>query len=369
MNHHRGDGQVYKRGDTFWICYWHRGQRYRKSAKTTSETVARKLLRERLADSGRGRTAAITSSKVTFEQMAQAYLNDYRTNGKRSLKSAKGNVEQLRKFFGDDLAIDIKTPAIREFIRAMQEKPHQRGKRYANASINRYLSALKRMFNLMIVDEVLEAAPHVPMLEENNARQGTAEPADFARFCRFLPDYLRSAAEFAYISAWRKGEVRSLEWRDVNLSTREIRLRPEHSKNKTARVIPLSGRLLEIIEGAGANRQFDCPYVFHRGNESIGDFRKAWETARKAAGLHKLLFHDLRRSGCTNMRRAGIDESTVMKVSGHKTVSTFRRYKIEATRDIQEGLERLDSYIQHEASKAPVIPLRTATEKPQKKTA
>jgi integrase len=359
---HRGDGQVYKRGDTYWICYWHRGRRYRESAKTDNERIARKLLRERLTDFGRGKTAAIVSSKVTFEQMAESYLNDYRTNRKRTLVSAKKAVEHLHGFFGDDLAVDIKTPRIREFIKAMQKVRTRRlPKGYSNAAINRYLSALKRMFHLMIQDTLLETAPYVPMLEENNTRQGTIEPGDFERVCQFLPDYLRPAAEFAYLCGWRKGEVRSLEWRDINLAVPEIRLRPENSKNKTARVIPLTGRLLEIVQRACADRRLDCPFVFHRGNQSIGDFRKAWNAARKAAGQHKLLFHDLRRSGVTNMRRAGMDESTAMKVSGHKTVSTFRRYKIEATRDIQEGLERLDAYIERTVDRSKVIPLRSVS--------
>ena len=335
-------------------AHWHRGQRYRESAKTDNERAARKLLRERLTDLGRGKTATIASSKVAFEQMAEAYLNDYRVNRKRTLVSAKQAVEHLVGFFGGDLAIDITTLRIREFIRAKQDEG------YSNASINRYLAALRRMFNIMIEDSLLEATPYVPMLEEHNVRQGTVEPADFERLCQFLPDYLRLPVEFAYLSAWRKSEVRSLEWRDVNLAVGEIRLRPENSKNKTARILPLTGRLLEIITRASAERRLDCRFVFHRGGESIGDFRKAWRAACKAAGLDTLILHDLRRSGITNMRRAGIDESTAMKISGHKTVSVFRRYKIEGTRDMSEGLERLDAYIEREADKVKVMPLRGA---------
>lgn len=354
MNHY-GEGKIRKRGTIYWIDYWHRGKRYRESTLSDDEKVACKLLRERLVDQGRGKTAAITGAKVSFEQMAEAFLNDYQVNGKRSLISAKEYVAHLRRFFGDHLAVDTKTPRIRQYSKAKQDEG------YSNASINRHLAALRRMFNLMIQDEVLESMPHFPMLEENNVRQGTVEPADFERLCQCLPGYLRSAAEFACLSAWRKSEIRSLEWRDVSLAAREIRLRPEHSKNKTPRVIPLTGRLLEIIERAHAERRLDCPYVFHLEGKSIGDFRKAWRAACKAAGLHSLIFHDLRRSGVTNMGRAGIDESTAMKVSGHKTVSVFRRYKIEATRDIQEGLERLDAYIERHADQAKVVPLRSAS--------
>jgi integrase len=354
MNH-RGDGQVYKRGDTYWICYWHRGRRYRESAKTDNERAARKLLRDRLTDFGRGKTAAIVSSKVTFGQMAESYLNDYATNKRRSLVSARNNVEHLRQFFGDDLAIDIKTPTIRQFIKAMQDKG------YSNASINRYLAALRRMFSLMIEDEVLEAAPHFPMLEEDNVRQGTIEPGDFERLLVALPAYLKNPVEFLYRSAWRIGEMRTLQWKSVNLTANELRLIPEHSKNKKAREVALRGKLLEVIERAHRERRLDCPFVFHHDGEPIGDFRKSWRNACKVAGIQKLLFHDLRRSGITNMRRAGIPETVAMKISGHKTTNTFRRYQIEGTRDMEQELDRLDTYLDEQAGKSKVVPLRSAS--------
>jgi hypothetical protein len=72
------------------------------------------MLRERLVDFSRGKTAAITAEKVTFEQMAEAFLNDYRVNGKESLDSAKQSVRHLSGFFGEILAVDIRTPRIRQ---------------------------------------------------------------------------------------------------------------------------------------------------------------------------------------------------------------------------------------------------------------
>ena len=60
---------------------------------------------------------------------------------------------------------------------------------------------------------------------------------------------------------------------------------PKISKNKDGRLLPLSGELLEIMERAHEKRRLDCPFVFHDDGEPIGDFRKAWSNACKAAGL------------------------------------------------------------------------------------
>lgn len=142
-------------------------------------------------------------------------------------------VEHLRGFFGGDLAVDIKTPRIRQFILEMQDKE------YSNASINRYLAALRRMFNLMNEEDDMVPTPHFPMLKEDNVRQRMIELPDLEHLLSLLPDYLRLPIEFAGYFGWRKGEFRSLEWRDVSLDACEMRLRPENSKNATGRVVAL----------------------------------------------------------------------------------------------------------------------------------
>jgi integrase len=58
------------------------------------------------------------------------------------------------------------------------------------------------------------------------------------------------AAEFAYLSAWRKGEILPLRWDAVDRAAGEIRLKT--SKNGRGRVIPLEGELRDLVAGAGS---------------------------------------------------------------------------------------------------------------------
>jgi integrase len=99
--------------------------------------------------------------------------------------------------------------------------------------------------------------------------------------------------------------MKELEWGDVDLTGKVVRLRPEMSKNKDGRVLPLSAELLEIIERAKTHRRLNCQYVFHIDGEKIGDFKRSWATACKNAGVGKVLVHDLRRTAVRNMVRAG----------------------------------------------------------------
>jgi integrase len=64
-----------------------------------------------------------------------------------------------------------------------------------------------------------------------------------------------------------------------------VRLPSAKGKNKDGRLLPLSGEPLELIERAHQARRLDCPFVFHRKGKPIAEFRKAWDNARKAAGL------------------------------------------------------------------------------------
>ena len=278
----KGMGRIFKRGEVWWVAYSHRGHEYRESTKTAGtkgETLAGKLLKKRIGEIGRGRLIGPNEEKVTFEAMAKDLVNDYKNNGKRSVRSAELSVRHLHGFFALDRAVDITTDRIRAYIADRQSTDA------ANASINRELSALKRMFTLAVQAGRLATRPHIPMLDEENARQGFVDHESFLALCNALPDYLQDPVAFLYYASWRVSEMRGLEWRDVDLPGRVIRLRPELSKNKTGRVLPLSGELLEVIARAADRRRLDCPSVFHVDGQPIGDFRKAWWKACITVGL------------------------------------------------------------------------------------
>ena len=72
------------------------------------------------------------------------------------------------------------------------------------------------------------------------------------------------------------------------------------------------------------------------------DLKKAFDRARKKAGLEHIHFHDLRRSFVTNARRRGIQESVIMRMSGHKTRSVFERYNVVSEEDLRDAVKRLE---------------------------
>ena len=146
--------------------------------------------------------------------------------------------------------------------------------------------------------------------------------------------------------------MQSLEWKDVDLRSQLITLRSENSKNKEIRYLPLTRRLLEIIEEQWRKRRdFSCLYVFNRHGRRISNFRKSWTAATEAAHKPGLLVHDLRRSAIKNMMKTRVPQATAMAISGHKTTSTFRRYHIIDTDEIRTALEQTQQYIEDNTGK------------------
>jgi integrase len=346
----RGLGRIFKRGSVYWIAYYHRGKEYRESSESESETQARKLLKRRLGEMHSGAFIP-NEDRLTFNEVVEGLKDDYRVNERRSLKTVEFYIPHLRGFFGFDRAVDITPDRVKAYqVKRLQEKA-------SNATVNREVAILGRMLSLAFNAGRLSRKPRFQMLDENNTRQGFLEHGDFVRLLGNLPGHLKPVTEFLYLSGWRKGEAQKLEWREVDLKGQVVRLRIENSKNKEARILPLTGRLLYLFQERHEERRLDCPYVFHRKGQRIGDFKKAWKTACKESKLAGTLVHDLRRTAARNLSRAGVPETVAMEITGHKTRSMYRRYRIVDEKDLREATEKLQSHLESQ-DETKVVPLR-----------
>ncbi len=347
----RGTGGIYLRGTIWWLRYSHHGRDMRESSDSESETVARKVLKNRIQQTGRrGKFIGPAEERLTFKDLTEMIEADYAVNERRSARRLSGSLKNLRSYFALDRVVDISSDRVQAYVR------QRRDAKAANATINRELAALKRAFKIAVDAERLSRAPHIAMLEENNARQGFLEHADFLALRQALPPYLRDPITFLYLSGWRVSEMKSLEWRDIEGSS--IRLRPEISKTNESRVLPLSGELAEVIGRAERDRRLNCPYVFHRNGAQIRDFRHAWAEACTTAKVGKVLVHDLRRCAIRSLVRAGFPDVVAMRLSGHKTRAVFDRYNVTSDADLKTAIEKRDEYLSARPKKRKVSKLK-----------
>jgi integrase len=340
-------GSIYRRKNSrnYWIKYHRNGKAYFESSGSVIKAVAEQLLKRREGEIAQGRVPGVVFDRVHFDELADDFLTDYRINGRKSVEKAERSVNKLLAEFGGMKATQLTTASAKRYI----EKRMEEGA--ANATINRELAALKRMYKLgmMCTPPRVSQVPYIPMLKEDNVRTGFFEHKQFQELTKHLPDYLRSIVFFAYCSGWRKEEILSLTWDQVDLEQGAVRLMPGKTKNKEGRILYMESDLWKTMRDLNRKRAFGCPHVFHVEGKRIKDFHKAWDTACAKAGIPEMLFHDLRRTAVRNMVRAGIPERVAMSVSGHKTRSVFDRYNIVSPDDLQKAAVKRQEYREKQA--------------------
>ncbi len=340
--HVHGLGNVYLRGRVWWIRYHDRGANLRESSRSPVRRAAEDLLKKRLGEIGRGALVNPAAEvRVTVADLLDALVLDYRNRKNRTASEIEGRIRPLRAAFGRVRAIDMTADRLERY------KAERSAATKAPATINRELAALRRAFRIAVARRRIQTMPTFELLPERNARQGFLEPAAFAVLVAALPAHLQDFARFGYLSGWRKGEIQTLTWADVDRGAGVVTLRAEHSKNGEPRTLPLPGDLTAVVERRWSARVVDregtakvSPLVFHHEGQPVGDFRKAWATAAKRAGVSGVLFHDLRRSAVRNMDRANVSQSVAMSITGHKTISVYHRYRIVRVDDQRRALEQ-----------------------------
>jgi len=346
--HIPGFGSIYRRGGRWAVEFWKGGVQHRESARTTSEPEAIAHLRKRVEEFAQGKCVGTRAERLTVADLLKRVTADYANAGNRSGRTLKYRIAALAPELGHLRATNV-SPSD---VEAYKAKRLSEGK--AKATINRELACLRRAYILAEQSRPpLISTNNIPSIElfrEDNVRQVLMDYTDYVALLAHLPAPIDDALTFAYLTGWRRAEVLGLTWHEVDRERGLITLPSVRSKNGEPRELPLSPALSALIEKrwkvrlvSGPSGPRVCEQVFHRDGEPVRDFRSAWCKAVQAISRPGLLFHDLRRAALTNLVQSGVDEQVAMRISGHRTSSVFRRYRIVSTDDVLAALTRTES--------------------------
>jgi len=311
---------VYKQGGSWFIDYRVEGRRKREKIGA-SKKLADTVLAKRKTEIAEGKFLDRKRiPKVRFEDFADEYL-EYSKANKRNYGRERYLMRHLVKAFGDRWLSEIS-------VWHVERHKAQRRAMVAPATVNRELTLLKHMFTKAIEWDRAKANPvkSVKLLREANARVRFLTGDEETRLLAECPENLRTLVIAAMHTGFRRGELLSLRWNDVDFANGLVTVQASYTKNGERRSVPMSRTLRGVLERLH-QEQPDGEHVFR--NEQGGPYvspTTAFESAVKRAALVDFRFHDLRHTFASRLVMGGQDIRTVQELLGHKSITMTLRY-------------------------------------------
>jgi integrase len=289
-------------------------------------------------------------STLTFSQLVQWFLELPVVRQKKTIKDIERACRDLEKVFGPMLVKDIKPAMVEKYQSQRLQEPTRYGNPRSTANVNRTIAVLKRMFNLAVREELADKNPcwKIKMLPENNARDRIFSVDEMELLMKDLPPHAAQIVHFAYLTGMRAGKIFNLTWDKVDLPQKLVRLGAVDTKTSEPRVVFLCDQAYVILQQVGKVRSLDHNRVFTYRGKPLKKIKKAFTSACRRAGIANFRVHDLPHTFNTNMRKTGVDQSVIMKLTGHKTPSMFQRYNTVDVDDAKSAYRRLEEFLSKE---------------------
>lgn len=176
-----------------------------------------------------------------------------------------------------------------------------------------------------------------------------------------IRDDLVDACTMALRSGWRKREVLSLRWADVDFANAEAVTR---IKGGDIRRRALTAEMIVLIANQPKVGPFVFTYVCQKTKSRYHDkwgrlqparqkggrypltatvLRGPWVAAKTAAGIEDFRFHDLRHTAGTRTLRATKNIALVKRALEHRSIKSTLRYAHVLNDDVREGLNAANS--------------------------
>ena len=342
----------------YWISYRLPGGTQRREAvsgegvNSYSIESAREMHSKRVVQKKENKIFDIKpDANMTFNELAKWYLELEKVKALSSYWVIELSLKKFNSEFGNIIVSQIKPVDLENY----QARKKAKGK--ADATIDHEIGAAKTMIfkafdNDMVSGDTLKTFKVVKKLLKgsSNARDRVLSPGEFENLYDHAPRHIKGILAMGYYAGMRKGEILGLTWNKVDLKDRVISLEPEDTKDNEPRTIPICDKLLEILKGIPKNIHNN--HVFLYKGKPIEDFRNALKKACKGAGIlygrfvkDGFIFHDLRHTFNTYMRKAGVPESVVMEITGHSTRQMFDRYNTIDIDDTRQAIGQLQDYL------------------------
>jgi len=345
-----GTGSITSSGER-WVVRWRSDGQRRSESFTTKEAAEAGLARVSLAKATGTGQPRDRSNDPTLGTLAVAWL-ERRQKTNRSARNDASRWKHLVPAFGKLRPHEVNAANLRRFIEAKLAAG------LAPTTVGHCVRLISSLFTDLKEQGYVEANPVATLTRATRrlfrstydvaATPFLARQEDIERLYRALPEPHSVIFAVGVMAGLRVGEILGLDWKDVDLEARRIRVHQQAQngrltcvKDDEARLAPISTSLAPVLTqwrlatgGAGLLFKPACPG--RGGRPELGTVpgfvrphtvHKALVKALAACGLPKMtLYQTTRHSYASHWVMNGGSLELLAKILGHSSTSVTQHY-------------------------------------------
>jgi integrase/recombinase XerD len=303
----------------FYIVTCKKEKRMWVSLRTKSDEEARQAFEVYLEAEKRKRALFLSMYAQDFQQRAVLNLS------KPTIELYGAAFRNFVRHCGD-LQIKNITPLHVEKFKLL------RSKEVRAVTVNIDLRTLRAAFNEALRLKIVTENPfqnmrtvRVPPKEGAFLAEGDI-PVLLANICDTKFKHL---VKFLIYTMLRRGELIHLEWTDIDMVRREIKVRHKkdfRAKGGKERNVPMSDWVYEFLRDRGRTSNYvfsDSKNLPLLGGTISQKFKKIVRQAKLDDAIH---FHSLRHTGISILVNRGVPQEYIRRIAGHSSVMTTQIY-------------------------------------------
>lgn len=307
---------------------------------------------------------------LTMRRICEAYQDGKRDEA-HSFASLESALKPAIEHFGALLPEEVTPAYVREYVATRRKAPKRRGGR------NGVVVAKGRVSDKTIDNELrmLRAAcawvkkhlgwkfetPDFVLPGGSQPRKRTLSRREAAAVFRELaapttPTHLRVFVLLALLTGQRSGAVRSLRWEHIDFDDGMIwfsRAKPHAPKNKRVRDMPMTTRMLAVLQETKAavlekaeteqeRAAVEGRHVIEFKGKPVASLKTAWAALLKRSGIEGVRVHDLRRTAATGALNRGASMADVALFLNDSEKITARHYAHAAPALLLDVVRRIE---------------------------
>jgi integrase len=173
---------------------------------------------------------------------------------------------------------------------------------------------------------------------EPEARDRWLSADELKKILEKCPDWLKPIVLLGAFTGMRLGEILKLRRYDVDIKQKRVNL--PKTKNRKPRRVFLNASALAVLSSLKLSEKGQLDLLFPDITQNRASVQ--YKRATRAAGVPDTRFHDLRHTTASHLHEQGLDDHTIARLLGQKSIKTARGYQGMSAQFLEKAAARLD---------------------------